>query len=111
MHRSVWLVTPEVTYAGDDYLGGTPTEALASVGALLARVGGALHRTGQTDGLVLVDAPTADHLGLTEPATDDGRRQRALDAAAGAGWQSTKIGTFTAFYAKGRPTVHIAQYQ
>jgi len=107
--RTTWLVTPEVTVAGTDYLGDTPPEALASMGALLVRVGGVLHRQRQTEGLVLVDERAAAMLGLSERATDDGTRQRALDAATAAGYRSGKLGTFTQFFGHGRPTIHVGR--
>lgn len=109
--RTTWFVTPQVTVAGTDYLGDTPPEALHSMGALLTRIGSVLHRQDATEGLVLVDELAATQLGLTEPAVDDGRRQRALDAAAAAGWQSGKLGDWVQFYAKGRPTIHVGRVE
>jgi len=109
MKRTTWLVTPTVTVAGTDYIGYTPPEALNSMGALLVRIAGALHRSGDREGLLLLDEQAAATVGLTEPATDDGTRQRALDAASGAGFQSTKIGPFTSFYARDRPTIHVGR--
>lgn len=109
--RTTWLVTPQVTVAGTDYLGNTPTEALASMGSLLVRIGAVLHRQQATEGLVLVDEAAAARLGLSEPATDDGARHRALDAATGAGWRSTKIGPYTSFFANQRPTIHVGRVE
>jgi hypothetical protein len=107
--RTTWLVTPQVTVAGTDYLGTTPPEALNSMGALLVRIASVLHRQQATEGLVLVDELAAAKLGLSEPATDDGTRQRALDAASGAGFRSTKLGAFTAFFGNQRPTIHVGR--
>lgn len=107
--RTTWLVTPEVTVAGTDYLGATPPEALTSMGGLLVRIASVLHRQRVDEGLVLVDERAAARLGLSEPATDDGTRQRALDAAAGAGYRSGKLGPVTTFYGAGRPTIYVGR--
>lgn len=107
--RTTWLVTPQVTVAGTDYLGNTPPEALNSMGALLTRIGSVLHKQRDDEGLVLVDELAAAKLGLSEPATDDGTRQRALDAASAAGYRSGKLGTYTTFYGTGRPTIHVGR--
>lgn len=108
--RTTWLVTPQVTVAGTDYLGTTPPEALASMGALLTRIGSVLHRQGATEGLVLVDELAAAKLGLSELPTDDGTRQRALDAASSAGWRSTKLSaSYTSFFGNARPTIHVGR--
>lgn len=109
MNRTAWIVTTTDTYTGDGRIARTPPEALHSMGALLSRIGEMLDRSGKAEGTVLVDDAAAAMLGLTEPAQDDGRRQRALDAAAAAGWQSGKIGTWTTFMFGGskRPTVFV----
>jgi hypothetical protein len=109
--RTTWLVTPEVTVAGTDYLGNTPPEALNSMGSLLTRIASVLHRQQATEGLVLVDEAAAAKLGLSEAATDDGTRQRALDAAAGSGWRSTKLADYTSFFGNQRPTVHVGRVE
>lgn len=107
--RTTWFVTPQLTVAGTDYLGNTPPEALNSMGSLLVRIASVLHKQREAEGLVLVDELAAAKLGLSEPATDDGRRQRALDAASAAGYQFGKLGMYTQFYAKGRPTIHVGR--
>lgn len=109
--RTTWLVTPDVTVAGTDYLGQTPAESLTSMGSLLVRIGGYLHTHQQTEGLVLVDEAAAARIGLSEPATDDGTRQRALDTASAAGYRSTAIGPYTSFFANGRPTIHVGRVE
>jgi hypothetical protein len=99
-----------MTVTGDDCVPRpTPPEVITSMAALLARVSTRLDNGRADAGLIVVDERAAGLLGLTEPATDDGRRQRALDAAAAAGYQAGQIGPWTQFYARSRPTVHVAQ--
>ena len=109
--RTTWFVTPEVTVAGTDYLGQTPPEALNGMGGFLTRIASVLHRQGATEWRVLVDEKAAARLGLSEPATDDCTRQRALDSAAGAGWRHGKLGGFTSFFGNQRPTVHVCRVE
>lgn len=107
--RTTWYVGDKHTWAADNYFGPTPTESLDSMGALVTRIAAALHRQQATEGLIVLDAAAAKRTGITDPTTDQGRRQRALDSAAGAGWRHTKIGAVTSFIARERPTVHVGQ--
>lgn len=109
VHRTTWFVTPTVTWAGTDYAGETPAPAVASMGALLTRVADQLKRQGATEGVILLDPATALSTGLSEPPTNDGRNQRALDAATAAGWLFGEIGPWTTFRQRSRPTIYVGQ--
>jgi hypothetical protein len=108
--RTTWTIGERHTWSAHGGFAETPADTLDSCGRLVTRIAAALHKTGATEGTVLVDERVARRLGLLDPATNDGRSQRALDSAAQAGWRhSTNIGPWTSFFAKERPSVYIGQ--
>lgn len=108
--RTTWAIGERHTWSSHSGFAETPADAIDSCGRLVTRIAAALHKAGAAEGTVLVDERVARRIGLLDPATGDGRNQRALDSAAQAGWRhSADVGPWTAFFAKPRPSVFVGQ--
>lgn len=112
--RAAWFICADITIGGADYLGQTSDTALdAGLAGILARLCGTTD-AGQ-EVTILVDEETAGILRLRMPRYV----QEVIDAEpdqhpvrrelAALGWQSSRIGFWSSFWAEGRPTVYVGQ--